>query len=123
MTDWHIDNAYSQHIDRAHQDRADALARAGHRLVTGVTRIAGGVVAVLRQWRDRRRAARSLLSLDDRMLKNIGLTRGDIWAAVHGELPDRGIESAPAPAPAADIALSPHAIGGCNDNQRPRRAA
>lgn len=118
-----IDNPYSQYIDRAHQDRADALARAGHRLVVGVAGLAGGIVAVLRQWRERRRATHELLSLDDRMLKDIGLTRGDIWAAVHGELSDRGVESAPASTPTEDIALSPHAIGGCNDNQRPRHAA
>lgn len=123
MSDWHIGNPYSQYIDRAHQDRADALARAGYRLVVGVTRIAGGVIAVLRQWRERHQATRSLLSLDDRLLKDIGLTRGDIWAAVHGELPGRGSESAPAPTPAEDTALSAHATGGCNDNQRPRRAA
>jgi uncharacterized protein YjiS (DUF1127 family) len=118
-----IDNPYSQYTSRAHQDRADALARAGYRLVIGVAGIAGAVVALVRRWRDRRRASHELLSLDDRLLKDIGITRGDIWAAVHGELPDRGIESAPAPTPAADIALTPHAIAGCNDNQRPRRVA
>jgi uncharacterized protein YjiS (DUF1127 family) len=124
MSDWQIGNPYTQqYIDRAHQERADALARAGYRLVAGVTGIVGGVVAVLRQWRERRQATHALLSLDDRMLKDIGLTRGDIWAAVHGELPGRGIESAPTSASIVDIALSPHAIGGCNDNQRPRRAA
>jgi uncharacterized protein YjiS (DUF1127 family) len=122
MTDWHIDYPdypSSRYIARAHQDRADALASAGHRLAAGV----GGIVAALRQWRERRRATHELQSLDDRLLKDIGITRGDVWAAVHGELSDRGAESAPAPAPAADIALTPHAIGGCNDNQRPRHAA
>jgi uncharacterized protein YjiS (DUF1127 family) len=119
MTDWHIDNPSSRYIARAHQDRADALARAGHRLVTGVA----GLVAVLRQWRERRRATHELQSLDDRLLKDIGITRGDVWAAVHGELSDRGVEAAPAPTPAADIALTPHAIAGCNDNQRPRHVA
>jgi uncharacterized protein YjiS (DUF1127 family) len=118
-----IDNPHLQYIDRAHQDRADALARAGYRLVTGVASIAGGVLALLRHWRERRQATHELLSLDDRLLKDIGLTRGDIWAAVHGELPDRGIESAPTPPPTADIALTAHAISGCNDNQRLRRVA
>jgi uncharacterized protein YjiS (DUF1127 family) len=123
MSDWHIGNPYSQYIDRAHQDRADVLARAGYRLVTGVTGIVGVIAAALRQWRERREATRSLLSLDDRLLKDIGLTRGDVWAAVHGEFPDRGVESAPTLAHAADAALSNYAVGGCNDNQRPRRAA
>jgi uncharacterized protein YjiS (DUF1127 family) len=117
MSDWQINNSYGQYIDRAHQDRADALARAGYRLVTGVAAIA----AAIRQWRERRRASRELLSLDDRLLKDVGLTRGDIWAAVHGELRDR--EPEPAAAPVVDVALTDHAIRGCNDNQRPRRAA
>jgi uncharacterized protein YjiS (DUF1127 family) len=121
MSDWHI--PYAHYTAKAHQDRADALARAGHLLVAAVVGAAVRISEAVRRWRERRRATDELLSFDDRLLKDIGITRGEVWAAVHGELADRGVESAPAPTPAVDIALTPHAIGGCNDNQRPRRAA
>jgi uncharacterized protein YjiS (DUF1127 family) len=119
MSDLHI--PYSQYIDRAHQDRADALARAGYLLITAVAGAAASIREILRRWRERRQATRSLLALDDRLLKDAGLTRGDIWAAVHGQFPDR--EDDAAPTPADDIALDVYAIGGCNDNQQRRRAA
>ena len=122
MSDWHIGNSHTRFIERAQQERADALARAGHLLVAAVGRPLLQAADAIRQWRDRRRALRSLMLLDDRMLRDIGLNRGDVWAAVHG-LTDRGIESAPARLAVADVALTAHAIGGCNDNQRPRRAA
>jgi uncharacterized protein YjiS (DUF1127 family) len=117
MSDWNT--PYAHYIDRAHQDRADALVRAGHRLVTAVVGVAVRTSDAVRQWRERRRATHELQSLDDRLLKDIGITRGEVWAAVHGALSDRGVE----PAPALDIALTPHAIAGCNDNKRLRRVA
>jgi len=135
MNDWHTSSPYIQDLmERARQERADAMARTGYRLVSGVIDVADatsrvllkaarGIIAGLRQWRERREATRSLLLLDDRMLKDVGLTRGEIWAAVHGRLPDRDAEAAPAQAAVPDIALSPHAIGGCNDNHSSRRAA
>ena len=119
MSDWHT--PYTHYIDRAHQERAEVLARAGHRLVTAVAGAAVTIGGGLRQWRERRRATHELMSLDDRLLKDIGITRGEVWAAVHGELTERGSE--PASVPAADVALSAHAIAGCNDNERRRRAA
>jgi uncharacterized protein YjiS (DUF1127 family) len=121
MSDWHISNSSTHFIERAQQERADALARAGHLLVAAVGRPLLRAADAIRQWRGRRQALRSLMLLDDRMLRDIGLNRGDVWAAVHGRLSDRGIESAPAPL--ADVALTADAIGGCNDNHRPRRAA
>jgi uncharacterized protein YjiS (DUF1127 family) len=124
MSDRHIGNPTTHdYIDRARRDRADALARAGHLLITAVVDAAVTISEAVRQWHERRRATHELLSLDDRLLQDIGITRGEIWAAVHGALSDRGVESAPAAAPAADIALTPHAIAGCNDNERRRRAA
>jgi uncharacterized protein YjiS (DUF1127 family) len=121
MTDWNT--PYTHYIDRAHQDRADALSGAGRRLVTAIVGVAVSTSEAVRHWRERHRATHELLSLDDRLLKDIGITRGEVWAAVHGELSDRGVESAPAATPAVDIALTPHAIAGCNDNQRLRRVA
>lgn len=42
------------------------------------------VAAAIRRQHERRRAEAQLISLDDRMLKDIGLSRGEIMAAVHG---------------------------------------
>jgi uncharacterized protein YjiS (DUF1127 family) len=39
---------------------------------------AGTLLAVLREWRRRRRNRRELAALDDRTLRDIGLSRGDI---------------------------------------------
>ncbi|MGE0116487.1 MAG: DUF1127 domain-containing protein [Dongiaceae bacterium] len=117
------------YIDRAHRERAETLARVGYLLVRGGARIGRQplqalrrIAARLRLWHDRHAATRALLLLDDRMLKDVGLTRGDIWAAVHGALPDR-TPIAAAPAPAHDVALTGYALGGCNDNAPSRRAA
>ena len=40
-------------------------------------------------WRERQRAAGHLMMLDDRMLKDIGVARGQIAAMVHGVSGDR----------------------------------
>ena len=46
----------------------------GRRMTSGV---AGRLLATLRQWRRRARDRAELATLDARMLKDIGLTRGD----------------------------------------------
>jgi|SRR5262245_2004194 len=56
-------------IERAHAYRAAAIKDLFHRLFG---------------WIRRRAAAAQLRALDDRMLKDIGLTRGEIEQAVHG---------------------------------------
>ena len=43
----------------------------------GPTDVAGRVLATLREWRRRARDRAELASLDDRMLRDIGLTRSD----------------------------------------------
>jgi uncharacterized protein YjiS (DUF1127 family) len=49
-----------------HHDAISALSDAGHR-----------VASTLREWRRRSRERAELAALDDRMLKDIGLTRAD----------------------------------------------
>lgn len=52
--------------------------RAGSRRARHARRsISGGIVATLREWRRRARDRGQLARLDDRMLRDIGLTRAD----------------------------------------------
>lgn len=43
-----------------------------------------GVFSRLRRWRERRRAFADLMALDDRLLRDIGISRGEIRAAIIG---------------------------------------
>jgi uncharacterized protein YjiS (DUF1127 family) len=134
MYDWYTDNPNLQyHLNRAQQERADALARASYIVIRAVADASAAILrpplsalrriaAGLRLWHIRRRATRELLSLDDRLLRDIGLSRGEIWAAVQGALEEPETLTPEPAAPAIDIALSDYAIAGCNDNHR-RRAA
>ena len=54
--------------------RLGAVPRHRRRVTTDV---AGRVLATLREWRRRARDRAELATLEDRMLKDIGLTRGD----------------------------------------------
>jgi uncharacterized protein YjiS (DUF1127 family) len=47
--------------------------------------IVRGVLTHIAEWRRTRRAERELLALDERLLKDIGLNRAEIPAAVRGE--------------------------------------
>jgi uncharacterized protein YjiS (DUF1127 family) len=38
---------------------------------------------MLQQWRGRRRERAELARLDDRMLRDIGITRGDVWQEIN----------------------------------------
>ena len=38
---------------------------------------------MLQQWRRRRRERAELARLDDRMLRDIGITRGDVWQEIN----------------------------------------
>ncbi|MGI9385224.1 MAG: DUF1127 domain-containing protein [Methyloligellaceae bacterium] len=98
MTD-HADTQYPAHapidypeiLKRVRKERA----RTFHELFAGgaratATLIMTRVVEPYRQYRDRREGMRALEQLSDHHLKDIGLTRGDIRAAVAGEfLPAR----------------------------------
>lgn len=135
MSDWHNERSeFQYYVDRAHEARAEAMVRAGYLAATAVGRIARlaavelplaahrGLRAVA-AWRNRQATVREILSLDDRMLRDIGLTRAEAWAAVDGTLGTRALEPDPLDEPTYhDIALSAHAVAGCNDNGR-RQAA
>ncbi len=56
----------------------EPCGRVGHRAARhGLSEIAGRAFATLREWRRRARDRAQLAALDDRMLKDIGLTRTD----------------------------------------------
>jgi uncharacterized protein YjiS (DUF1127 family) len=136
MSDWHNERSeYRYYVEQAHAARAEAMARVGYLAATAVGRavqLAGNelpraahkALRVVAAWRDRQVALREILSLDDRMLRDIGLTRADAWAAVDGTLGTRALEQDPLDEPAYyDIALTARAIAGCNDNGGRRQAA
>jgi uncharacterized protein YjiS (DUF1127 family) len=41
------------------------------------------VFAALREWRQRSRSRAELARLDERMLRDIGVTRGDVWREIN----------------------------------------
>jgi uncharacterized protein YjiS (DUF1127 family) len=132
MSDWNSGRPDIRfYIEEAQEARAEAMARVGFLAVATVGRAAGAVAGraraafgALAAWRDRQVAVHQLLTLDDRMLRDIGLTRADAWAAVDGTLGSRA-QDWPRPETTAyiDIALTHYAAGGCNDNGERRRAA
>jgi len=67
---------------------------------------------------------REILLLDDRMLRDIGLTRADAWAAIEGSLREPVHDGASSEwVEYRDIALDDYAVGACNDNSERRRVA
>ena len=130
MNGWHNERPELQHyIEQAQEARAEAMARVGHLAVAALGGVVGAAAGAMRAAlgaltarRNRRAALREILLLDDRMLRDIGLTRADAWAAVDGTLGTRDV-SAPGPADYRDVALSGYAVAGCNDNGERRQAA
>ena len=58
---------------------ADRVAgRSAQRLSTAVARMASALAGGLKVWMERRTATRELMALDDRMLRDIGISRSDI---------------------------------------------
>lgn len=109
---------YERFIERAGMERARAIRA----LFSGAGRVAARALRDIALWRRRRATLRELQGLDDRMLKDIGLYRGEIWSAAdavaHGLEPEgrlgrsgeavapRPAEEEPAPA-AAVLKLPP----------------
>jgi len=110
MSHWYLsDPAYATHLDRARQARAEALARAAYLAIDGLARLtgaAGTAVAAaarsamdaVRRWRRRRAALYALLALDDRTLKDIGISRAEIPGLVDDLLRLPAPDRAPGPA-------------------------
>jgi uncharacterized protein YjiS (DUF1127 family) len=48
-----------------------------HNAILALSDAGGHVITTLREWRRRTREREELIALDDRMLKDIGLTRAD----------------------------------------------
>lgn len=81
---------------RARAMRAQAASELLRGIAHGVVAAPRWVVGALVGWTARRRAREELLSLDDRLLRDVGLTRSDIAAALAGErIPDRSERRTP----------------------------
>jgi uncharacterized protein YjiS (DUF1127 family) len=100
-------------VNTAHADRAEAIARFGFLVIAGADRglrrsfeaLEAGFTGLARQWTDyraRRATYLALTKLDDRLLRDIGLTRADVELRP-GELPEPFAESAPAPSVRAAV--------------------
>lgn len=108
----------SHYVATAHNDRAEALSRFGYLAIAGADRairnalsaVGSGVSSLISRWNDfseRRATYLALSKLDDRMLKDIGLTRADVEIAPaklvvsEPELEAAGL--APSPRPTATL--------------------
>lgn len=76
---------FERRLAQARLERAEAVAEMFAAIYRGVK----GLFAGLAEGHKRREAYAELNSLDDRMLRDMGLSRGELWAAVDG-LSDRG---------------------------------
>ena len=96
---------YDWYLLRARRLRSEAYAGSVRALWRGLGAALVGWIKSYRAWRARERAVAKLLSLDERGLRDIGLSRASIFFAI-----DHGREDVPAPANAnAAPARSPKA--------------
>jgi len=110
---------YSQHVQSAHDERAETLTRAAFLAIAGADRAVRGSLAALgaglsslawrwTQFSERRATYLALSKLDDRLLKDIGLTRADVEERPE-YLPERAPEVAEiAPAPVSRPTATVH---------------
>jgi uncharacterized protein YjiS (DUF1127 family) len=94
-------------------------------------RVIDGTFRCWRETRQRKAAIRDLRALSDRTLKDMGLTRGEIVAAAHGQVyrgePVRPHEPTPPPSLCTPMTacvdpIDPAALRGHLDRARQRRA-
>ena len=124
---------FAGYRERAVRERNEAMTRAGYLAIVGLGRLqanlAGSVLSRVervidsyRAWRDRHAALRELHALDDRLLRDIGLTRADLDGVVRAI--DGAAEAAvETVAPevvvvAHDVAFRAYAAGRCDDEWR-----
>lgn len=50
-----------------------------------IARAVRGSHEVISRWHSRRKTYVRMMSLDDRLLEDIGVTRGDLWSAANGD--------------------------------------
>ena len=50
-----------------------------------IVRAVRGSHEVISRWHSRRKTYVRMMSLDDRLLDDIGVTRGDLWSAANGD--------------------------------------
>ena len=72
---------FEARLTEARLERARAFAQAGRTIAGWVKGLFAGWVEAYR----RRAAYDELNSLDDRMLRDLGLSRGELWSAVEGQ--------------------------------------
>ncbi len=96
---------------RAEMQHAEAVAEA----IVAISRAVANLPNALKEWRVRRRTFAELMSLDDRTLADIGITRGEIAQVAAGRY-------APTLRGAARLVGRPALVGATNSNQ-PKLAA
>jgi len=84
---------YEYYLARARSLRSESWRNAFARIGRGLHAALFGWVGAWRAWRARKRAIAELWSMDDRMLRDLGLGRAGIFYAV-----DHGREDIPTPA-------------------------
>jgi len=98
--------ASRSYVNTAHAERAEAIARFGFLVIAGADRglrrtievlsaSAGGLIQRWQEYQARRATHRALSALDDRLLRDIGLTRADVELGPN-ELPISFDEAVPA---------------------------
>lgn len=87
--DWH---AIEQAVARARRLRAEAFAEHAGRTARALAGWAARAIGAVARMRQRRADTRALMTLDDRLLADIGLSRTDIKAAVYNGAPLRAAQ-------------------------------
>lgn len=106
--DFSHEYADRHYVNTAHADRAEAIARFGFLVIAGADRglrrsleaLGTGVGSLVSRWQQyqaHRSTYLALSKLDDRLLRDIGLTRADVELG-SGELSAQSDEAAPATA-------------------------
>jgi uncharacterized protein YjiS (DUF1127 family) len=80
----------------AARERAKAMRELASAAAGGLRRVSRSVVGALARWHKRRATIAELSALDDRMLKDIGVSRGNIPALADGLMRARAASTDPA---------------------------